>query len=245
MFESLKNAIRTAEAHLTPRTSEVAFQGRTLRFRRSLWWVNETQAGFDEEIRPYFEAVEAKRFHHIVDAGAATGMFTVAAALLWPGSRIYGFEPSTRQRVLLQRNLKLNGIEPGRVSVEPFGLWDREESLAFRTIGAMSAFMAVSELSGQLSFGESVPVVPLDSWRQRVGAGRVDLIKMDIEGAEIEALKGAQETLEKDRPELLIMAYHLRDGGRTYEKCARFLETLDYIAREMPGTSGFLHGVPA
>lgn len=246
MFEPLKNALRNAEARLTPRTLGVQFEGRTLRFHRSIWWVNESQESFDVEIAPYFPPIErpVSEIQNVIDAGAATGLFAVAAALRWPACRVHCFEPSTRQRILLGRNLRLNGIDAARVTITLAGLWDREDALAFRTIGAMSSIEQVSDLAGRLSFGEQIPVLPIDLWSERAGDARIDLIKMDIEGAEIEALRGAERVLAQHRPELLIMAYHERGGTRTYEACAEFLRTRGYRLREVAGVSGFLHGVP-
>lgn len=247
MFETLKNAIRVAEARLTPRHTQLRFGQRPLSFHRSIWWVNESQADFDAEIAPYFAAVERPpaEVKVVLDAGAATGLFAVAAAAHWPGCRVHCFEPSQRQRILLERNLRLNGIPPERVTIDACGLWNREAALAFRTIGAMSAFEEASELAGRLSFGEQVPVVSLDHWAERRGLERLDLIKMDIEGAEIEALQGAERSLARWRPELLVMAYHLREGTRAYERCAEFLASRGYRTRELPGVSGFLHAVAA
>lgn len=246
MVESLKNLLRTTEARLTPRTLEVAFAGHTLKFQRSLWWVNETQHFFDQEIVPYFAPVQRnpEEIRTIIDAGAATGLFAVAASKKYPRAAFHCFEPSPRQRILLGRNLKRNGLGPERAEIFHYGLWDRETDLAFRTIGAMSAIEEVSHLAGQLSFTERVPVIPLDVWCERRRPERIDLIKMDIEGAEIEALRGAVRVLERHRPELLVMAYHEREGTRAYERCAEFLEQRGYACREVAGVAGFLHGVP-
>ncbi len=246
MLDLLKNTLRLAEARLTPRTLDVVFDGHRLTFHRSVWWVNESQAGFDEEILPYFAAVqrEPATIRAVLDAGAATGLFAVAASHRFPAVRVHCFEPSHRQRILLTRNLRRNGLGPERADVSELGLWDRETSLAFRTIGAMSAIEEASHLAGRLRFAEQVPVVPLDLWAERRGLERLDLIKMDIEGAEIEALRGAVKVLERHRPELLVMAYHEREGSRTFERCADFLEARGYQTREVAGVPGFLHAVP-
>ncbi len=246
MFEALKNALRVMEARFTPRTSALQFEGEELRFQRSLWWVNESQPCFDEEIVPYFEAIQrpSASIRTIVDAGAATGLFAVAACRRFPQAVVHCFEPSLRQGVLLRRNCRLNALGPNRVEIDESGLWDRETTLAFRTIGAMSSIEEVSHLAGALRFAERIPVSTLDLWNARRQPGSVDLVKMDIEGAEIEALRGAVELLRQHRPELLIMAYHDRGGTRAFERCAEFLETHQYTCCEVPGVSGFLHATP-
>jgi hypothetical protein len=64
---------------------------------------------------------------------------------------------------------------------------------------------------------------------------------MDIEGAEVEALEGARSVLTRWRPELLVQAYHERNGSRTYERCAALLADLGYACREATPGSGLLH----
>ena len=56
-----------------------------------------------------------------------------------------------------------------------------------------------------------VPVRPLDDILAGLGIDHVDYIKMDIEGAEREALKGAKNTLRRDKPVIMIDAYHRDD----------------------------------
>ncbi len=245
LLQRIKNHIRLLEARLTPRTVQVEFGGKSLRFYRSAWWVNETQAVFEAEIVPYFEAIRTPKdqLRAIVDAGAATGLFAVAAAQAFPGSQLMLFEPSDRQRTLLRRNLRLNHVHSPPPQVFASALWDKPETLSFRTIGAMSSTEHTSHLAGRLSFTELVAAEPLDAWCARVQPAALDLIKMDIEGAEIEALRGARETLRRFRPELLIMAYHERDGCRTFETCAQLIADLGYTSRELPSAAGFLHAL--
>ena len=63
---------------------------------------------------------------------------------------------------------------------------------------------------------------------------------MDIEGAEIEALEGADEVLRQYHPRLLVQAYHQRNGVRTFERCVKFLTRFGYQCRELNPESGLL-----
>jgi FkbM family methyltransferase len=245
MFDSLKNAVRTLEARLTLRTTHILCRGHRLTFYRSAWWVSERQSIFDEEILPYLAAIQqpVEDLRCIVDAGAATGAFSIAAARLSPRAAFVLFEPSVRQRVLLERNLRLNGLDQARARVFDTALWDREETVPFRSIGAMSAIESASALAGTLSFPEQVATTTLDRWCDRERPERIDLIKMDIEGAEIEAIRGARQTLSRFKPELLVMAYHVRHGTRTFERCATALTELGYRVTERPEARGLLHAI--
>ena len=240
--EPLKRAIRAVEAALTPRRSAVRFDARTLRFVRSHWWHDAYQESFDQEILPYLSPIRSDHVSTICDVGAATGLFAVAAAVRYASARVHAFEPSLRQRIMLRRNVRMNSVAH-RVQLNPVGLWKASGQLAFRTHGALSSLHLVSELPPDLEFGETVPVTTLDEWSRRTAVARIDLIKMDIEGAEIEALEGGIEILERDRPELLIQAYHLRDGNRTFERCAAFLRARGYAIEESGTGTGLLHAV--
>jgi FkbM family methyltransferase len=243
MTELLKRATRLVEAVLTPRRSTLSHGGRDLHFVRSVWWHDAHQESFDHEISPYFATVSpGRQYRRICDVGAATGLFSVAACVHFPAAHLHAFEPSRRQRILLGRNLRLNGFS-GRVDVTPAGLWNESAVMRFRTHGAISSLRSATALPPTLDFGERVPVVTLDEWTRARSIIGIDLIKMDIEGAELEAIQGARQTLLRDRPELLIQAYHMRDGVRTFDRCATALQALGFQVREAPSSPGLLHAV--
>jgi len=225
---------------MTPRKAELNFNDHDIRVVRSFWWNDAEQQSFDVEIAPYFNTLAPSvKALVIVDVGAASGLFSLAAAFFFPEASIWALEPSERQRILLSRNIALNRMT-GRIQIVPFGLWNCEGCLSFRTHGAMSSLRKVSELPNNFAFTESIQTVSIDVWAKRSKLRRLDLIKMDIEGAEIEALEGAGEVLRKYQPRLLIQAYHQRDGVRTFERCARYLSQFGYQCRELKPESGLL-----
>lgn len=239
--EFLKRTVRLAESRVIWRERRVKFGDGELRLLRSRFWDDTEQKIFEAEILPYFRAMGdgVASPEVIVDAGAATGHFALAATARWPGVRVVCFEPSARQRMMLGRNARLNGVA-ARMQVEPLALWNSRGFLRFRTHGAISCLEVVSSLPRHLPFEETVPVEPLDAWVARAGLTRLDWIKMDIEGAEIEALAGARATLRRWRPGLLVQAYHVRDGVRTLEGCRRWLEGEGYRCEEAGAGSGLL-----
>lgn len=236
---STKRWLRILDSRWTRKTRSVQFRGHTFRFYSTYWWSDVSQALLETEIAPYFEALERDfRPSVIIDVGAATGHFAILAAKLFPSSTVYAFEPSERQRVLLERNARLNEVR--NLEIQPFGLWNRRDQLAFRTNGAESSFESVSRFRGQLPFLETVPVQSLDEWSREKKISGIDFIKMDAEGAELEILEGGKDTLQSIHPRLLIQAYHLRDGTRTFERCAGMLSAKGYLIEERPPASGLL-----
>jgi FkbM family methyltransferase len=123
-----------------------------------------------------------------VDCGANIGYFTLLACSL--GAHVWSFEPNSRNVWLLLRNLKINSFH---AEVYPSALAERERILVYSSIEGNGQ---VEELGSQL-IGDSqeiVRTVVLDKVLEGVS---VDVMKIDIEGAEAVALMGASGVLEK------------------------------------------------
>lgn len=147
---------------------------------------------------------------NFVDLGANQGEFTILAAkLVGEEGQVYAFEPSPTMRQRLTGNIGLNKFS--NVQVEHYAVASQS--------GRMNLFSPSGEYKdgtkheglptlyepehGQNSVCE-VEVITLDCWRQMRGVERIDLIKMDIEGAELPALQGGKGLIEEFRPALLI-----------------------------------------
>lgn len=240
----MKRSARVFDALTAYKKSRIQFRGCNIELYNPQFWNDAGPENFKTEIEPYFDHMDDLPAEDpvIIDAGAATGHFAVACAARYPRARIYAFEPSMRQRILLRRNARLNHVA-SCIQTEPVGLWDKPEILAFRTHGALSSLADVSQIPKNFVFDEQVKVIRLDDWVSRHPLLQLHLVKMDIEGAELEALEGMRSVLARYRPTLLIQAYHIRDGKRTLEQCARSLELIGYVCREA-GNTGLLVAKP-
>ncbi len=235
-FYYLKRFLRLCDSRFCRRQESVHFGGEDFRFFETYWWPNASQPIFEQEIGPYFEVLDSILLNPslVLDVGAASGHFAIPIARRFPEARVICFEPALRQRLLLKRNAALNKIT--NFQVESVGLWNKQDLLAFRTNGAESSFASVSRFAGSLPFPEQVPVITLDQWASEHRISSLDLLKADVEGAELAMLEGGRETLQKFHPQLLIQAYHTVDGSRTFERCAAFVEKLGYrVAEPHPG----------
>ena len=83
----------------------------------------------------------------------------------------------------------------------PCGLWNEKTQLRFR--GKGTAGSAITEDAAQ-----NTTVVDVDSIDNVCAGDKVTLIKMDVEGSELEALKGAENVIRRDKPRLAICVYH-------------------------------------
>lgn len=148
----------------------------------------------------YFEeGIFKLREHEIfVDAGAYHGETTEEFASWCPSyEKIYCFEPDSSNYVKLTDNLQGAMRD---VTLIKAGLWNENKRLYFESV---DRDRTASHINDQGT--EEIDVVSLDSI---LNGDRVTYIKMDIEGAELEALEGARETIRKYKPKLAICLYH-------------------------------------
>jgi FkbM family methyltransferase len=141
-----------------------------------------------------------------VDVGANMGLFTLyASRRVGSSGRVLAIEPSQREADLLKRNVQLNGLD--NVRILQVALSDRtsavellvapEKNSGHNTLGAFG-------YNTPLDHRETIQAHRLDDIVQGEGLAQVDVIKMDIEGAELKALRGAAQTLRRDHPLLLL-----------------------------------------
>jgi FkbM family methyltransferase len=170
-----------------------------------------------------------------IDAGANQGEFSIAAAKVVPSGRVIAFEPVTEYRKRLLENVRINAL--GNVEVIPIALGEEEGSLPI--YDQQAAFADGTRHEGLPSLFPShsrsraievVPVRRLDDVLAELGVAKVDVIKLDIEGAEWMALRGAVKTLACSRPTLIleIARETCRAGGHEPEALAEWLAGLGY-----------------
>lgn len=134
-----------------------------------------------------------------VDAGAYDGE-TTKWFRKWSGgiySHIYLFEPGEKNEGILKRR-----FSDKRCTIIPEGLWCREAYLSFLENGSESRFIESSQKHGK---AQTIPVTSLDD---AIKGEKVTFIKMDIEGAEYNALQGAEKIIKANRPKLAVSVYH-------------------------------------
>jgi FkbM family methyltransferase len=143
----------------------------------------------------------------VLDCGAHVGVFT-DTALRRGASKVVAIEPDPTNLECLRRNFP-SEIASGRVIVVPKGVWNRDQIITLY-IGAANSgqnSMLLDQNTGKVE----VPVTTVDHLVEELHLPRVDFIKMDIEGAEREALRGATQTLARFFPELMLDSYHRPD----------------------------------
>ncbi len=141
-----------------------------------------------------------------VDVGANDGLYTsFAARCVGPGGKVIAVEPSSRECARLERNLELNHLQ--NVLTFPVAASDRRDEGTLRVAGygheghnTLGAFIYDTSLART----ETVRLIPLDELAREAHIKRVDVMKIDVEGAEFAVLQGARGILSRDHPILLL-----------------------------------------
>jgi FkbM family methyltransferase len=138
----------------------------------------------------------------VLDVGANIGLHALTAAKRLRelgGGRVIAFEPADDCLAKLRAAAARNGLQ---VDVVPAALGEREYYATLRADSRYDeADAGVRSLYGDGAIVQEVPVVRLDNY----ALGRLDVVKLDIEGAEISALAGAAHTLTRLRPRAVLV----------------------------------------
>ncbi len=149
-----------------------------------------------------------------VDVGANAGYFTVIAALrVGSSGRVFAFEPNPAVRRQLERHVDLNAIGD-RVTIVDVALADRDEDDVRLFVSCWPDNDGISSLTpsadtlsrGGLRGDATIPVRVrrFDAWAAAARLHRIDLMKIDVEGAEVRVVNGMAETFERVRPRRII-----------------------------------------
>ena len=127
------------------------------------------------------------------------------------GGKVYGFEFTPENLAVLHGNLGLNPHLLHMIEIIEHPVWETSGvNVSYSNNGPGSAVTAETG-AGSLKCS----TLAIDDFVEARQLGRVDFIKMDIEGAEVPALKGARTTLQRFAPKLAVSVYHKPDDLRT------------------------------
>jgi FkbM family methyltransferase len=144
----------------------------------------------------------------VVDGGGGYGDTALYfASLVAPDGQVVVVEMDPRNRRTIERNLEQNSEQASRVRVTSAALW-RSSGKSLRYVAGGKLSRLEPEPAGE---GGTAETVTLDELVDRLELRRVDLLKLDVEGAELAALKGASRVLEQHRPKLAVALYHKRE----------------------------------
>ncbi len=175
-----------------------------------------------------------------LDVGANAGYFACLAAGL--GATIHAFEPNPLMVRLLCRSRQLNSLRDA-LTVVPAAASD-EDGVAQLHLSpqagntGLASLLEVENVRGGVTV--TIPTVRLDTYCRAHMIERVRLIKLDVEGGELRALRGATGVLLDVRPDAIICELGgFEEEGCSPEEVVEFLAGFDYVPAR-PTPSGLL-----
>lgn len=158
----------------------------------------------------------------VIDGGACTGDTAIVFSnAVGSNGCVYAFDPVADHLKILEHNIKQ--FPHKNVNIMPFGLGDRN---------VIADPIILGQYAPGFSTGNQlVPLRSIDNLVNSKEIHQIDFIKFDIEGAEMDALQGARESIERFKPKLAISLYH---------KPNDLFEIILYIKNNFPFYSCYL-----
>jgi len=165
-------------------------------------WNGAREVLFDREYSFVTAALEGMEKPVVLDLGANAGTFPIYIFSMFPGAEVHSFEPGGRTYDILEKN---RGLNPGyEWKTYRAAVWKEDGEIEFQNFEASTS----SRIAAGGKGNETVPSASLGTILGETAGGRkIDLVKMDIEGAEEEVLAG-NEQLIAERVENMVVEIH-------------------------------------
>lgn len=151
----------------------------------------------------------------VIDLGANIGTFSIYAAHF--GAIVYAVEPEPHNREALEKNILLNNMN-NKIHILPYAISDYKGTAVINDSGGGST------IKDDGIFGTEVEVMSLDNLFALYHIENVDVLKIDVEGAELEIVLGAsKENLNKCK--YIAMEFDIRSGNHMGDMVQKLSET--------------------
>lgn len=177
----------------------------------------------------------------IYDIGANIGIHSLILACEHPDCQVHAFEPETLNFWKLLRNIELNKLK--NITAHPIAAGAKREIRYLSLQGYLSGLGQHSLQKTVSSLTTPVEVWGLDSYIRKQKIPRPDLVKIDVEGFELQVLKGMTHQLKTKRPQFIIEVHEaLTDRSKVESFLKKYNYKIKEIARQRK--RGFLYAKP-
>lgn len=165
------------------------------------------------------------------DIGANIGWYSLLWGKQFRNSCIHAFEPIEENYTYLNANVVLNGLK--NVKLHNFGLSDRNEDASFHFYSVGSCLASMKNILGYDKAKEiKCPVRRLDDTVKNLHINQIDFIKCDVEGAELNVIKGGTKTIVMFLPVIVLELFHEWSNSFNYhpDEAIKFMCEMGYRA---------------
>ncbi len=160
----------------------------------------------------------------LLDIGANTGYYGIMSAHMFPSSRVYSFEPIQEHCDLIHESAYLNKIS--NIDINQYALGNTDENTEIYYAGSGTTLIEGFTKSHKKV---KISVKKLDDVVKEKDIQDINFIKIDVEGFELEVLKGAKETLNLFKPVVFSEICHTKDGNNGLFKNENFNDTINFM----------------
>jgi FkbM family methyltransferase len=195
------------------------------------WWLPQSRGKILRILGGTYEPEQTRLFQQritagatVLDIGAHVGYYTLlASALVGPNGRVVAFEPNPENHGFLRRHMRLNDVT--NVTMEDVAVSDSTGTASF-AFGTGSGTGRLAE-HGVLE----VRTVRLDEYCREQGV-EPDVLKIDVEGAELTVLRGADEVIRSRHPVIFLSTH----GEDVHGECLAWLSERSYAVQPITGS---------
>lgn len=222
--------------------------------RGGIRWRLDLREGIDLSIYlfGYFERDTTRAYRGalkpgdtVLDIGANIGAHTLPfARCVAPHGKVIAFEPTAYAHAKLRTNLQLNPHLDAIVKLEQIMLAETSNASMATTIYSSwplggSGTEVHPKHRGLAMTTDNARVASVDDYVARSNIARINFVKLDVDGYECSVLRGAQRTLQRDLPTILmeIMPYGLTEQGSSLDELFGILVPLGYALYDLNGDS--------
>lgn len=177
--------------------------------------------GTAERVKRGVFTKKVERGNVILDIGANVGYYSLMASrLVGPEGVVHAFEPSPRNIRYALQHFEINDIK--NVCLNECAVSSKSGNARFDA--------SIDPVTQRISKdgGIEVKTITVDDYVRQTAIGKVDVIKIDVEGHEIDVLRGAKEVLRYHKPKVFVET-HDRFVPGIHEECEKFLLELGFV----------------
>lgn len=145
-------------------------------------------------------------FDIFFDIGSSIGLYSILAGKKLVNGKVFSFEPDPGNLASLRKNFQINGFQ--NFEIHPIAIGDKQETLRLYTAGSNAYSPSLRPVNGIPSYVD-IEVQSIDNLLKEGKLPYPDVVKIDVEGAEMMVLRGMQELLIGiNRPKFIFLEVH-------------------------------------
>jgi FkbM family methyltransferase len=174
----------------------------------------------------------------VIDIGASRGWFSLLSSVLVKSGRVISVEPLSSNILVLTKAIEENKSK--NIILEKVAVGDHEGTAELKSLPLNSGSPSIVDFFGAdkktdrtALVSEIVTLTTVDTIVSKHSLTKLKVIKIDVQGAELDVLRGMANTLQAKKCEYVLIEYNQKSGG---DEVRRYIETFGYSCYQILGT---------